>query len=313
MTHGRGRLLSRLGVLFTLLLGAVGAHAYEPRAEKVVANVYAIVGPLGQRSAGNDGLNANYGFIVTPTGVILIDSGASRLGAQKIEAAIGTVTKQPVRWVINTGSQDHRWLGNHHFAARGAEVIALSRTAAMQAELGAQQLDNLERFLGARLAGTRPLPAPKPLAGESATLELGGETLQLAYTDAHFPGDAWVWLPKQRIVFGGDLVYVDRLLGVMPLSSVAHGQRAFRAMAALDPARIVPGHGRVCDLAQAQRETGDYYDFLADVVGAAAREMEPIDATLDRYTDLPAFRRLQNYGDLHRANMNRAFIEFEAQ
>lgn len=313
MTHGRGRLLSRLGVLFTLLLGAVGAHAYEPRAEKVVANVYAIVGPLGQRSAGNDGLNANYGFIVTPTGVILIDSGASRLGAQKIEAAIGTVTKQPVRWVINTGSQDHRWLGNHHFAARGAEVIALARTAAMQAELGAQQLDNLERFLGARLAGTRPLPAPKPLAGESATLELGGETLQLAYTDAHFPGDAWVWLPKQRIVFGGDLVYVDRLLGVMPLSSVAHGQRAFRAMAALDSARIVPGHGRVCDLAQAQRETGDYYDFLADVVGAAAREMEPIDATLDRYTDLPAFRGLQNYGDLHRANMNRAFIEFEAQ
>jgi len=286
---------------------------YQPRAEKVVANVYAIVGPLGQRSADNDGLNANYGFVVTPTGVILIDSGASRLGAQKIEAAIGTVTKQPVRWVINTGSQDHRWLGNDHFAARGADVIALARTAAMQAELGAQQLDNLERFLGARLAGTRPLPAPKRLAGATATLELGGETLQLAYTDAHFPGDAWVWLPKRRVVFGGDLVYVDRLLGVMPLSSVTRGQHAFRAMAALNPARIVPGHGRVCDLAQAQRETGDYYDFLADVVGAAAREMEPMDATLDRYADLPAFRRLQNYGDLHRANMNRAFIEFEAQ
>ncbi len=286
---------------------------YQPRAEKVVANVYAIVGPLGQRSADNDGLNANYGFIVTPTGVILIDSGASRLGAQKIETAIGTVTKQPVRWVINTGSQDHRWLGNDHFAARGAEVIALARTAAMQAELGAQQLDNLERFLGARLAGTRPLPASKRLAGATATLELGGETLQLAYTDAHFPGDAWVWLPKRRVVFGGDLVYVDRLLGVMPLSSVTRGQHAFRAMAALNPARIVPGHGRVCDLAQAQRETGDYYDFLADVVGAAAREMEPMDATLDRYADLPAFRRLQNYGDLHRANMNRAFIEFEAQ
>ncbi len=122
-----------------------------------------------------------------------------------------------------------------------------------------------------------------------------------------------MWLPKRRVVFGGDLVYVDRLLGVMPLSSVTRGQHAFRAMAALNPARIVPGHGRVCDLAQAQRETGDYYDFLADVVGAAAREMEPMDATLDRYADLPAFRRLQNYGDLHRANMNRAFIEFEAQ
>lgn len=306
-------MLKHLFLMFALLLSPLGAHAYQPRAEKLAANVYAIVGPLGQRSMDNDGLNANYGFIVTPHGVILIDSGASRLGAQKIEAAIAKVTKQPVRWVINTGGQDHRWLGNDHFATRGAEVIALARTADTQAELGAQQLDNLERFLGARLAGTRPLPAPTRLAGEAATLELGGETLVLAHTDAHFPGDAWVWLPRRRIVFSGDLVYVDRLLGVMSLSSVTHGQRAFRAMAALQPVRIVPGHGRVCDLAQAQRETGDYYDFLADVVGAAARNMEPMDATLDRYADLPAFRHLQNYGELHRANMNRAFTEFEAQ
>lgn len=300
-------------LFFILALGASAAHAYEPKAEKVVDNVYAIVGPLSQRSAENDGLNANYGFIVTPRGVILIDSGASRLGAQKLEAAVRKITKQPVRWVVNTGSQDHRWLGNDYFAGQGAEVIAMQRTAATQAEYGAQQLQGIERFLGKRLEGTQPLPAPKTLAGEAATLELGGVTLELAYTDTHYPGDARVWLPKQRVVFSGDLVYVDRLLGVLPWSSVQNGQQAFRAFAALKPARIVPGHGRVCDLAQAQRETGDYYDFLADKVGAAAREMEPMDATLDRYADLPQFRHLENYEGLHRANMNRAFIEFESQ
>ncbi len=300
-------------LFFILALGASAAHAYEPKAEKVVDNVYAIVGPLSQRSAENDGLNANYGFIVTPRGVILIDSGASRLGAQKLEAAVRKITKQPVRWVVNTGSQDHRWLGNDYFAGQGAEVIAMQRTAATQAEYGAQQLQGIERFLGKRLEGTQPLPAPKTLAGEAATLELGGVMLELAYTDTHYPGDARVWLPKQRVVFSGDLVYVDRLLGVLPWSSVQNGQQAFRAFAALKPARIVPGHGRVCDLAQAQRETGDYYDFLADKVGAAAREMEPMDATLDRYADLPQFRHLENYEGLHRANMNRAFIEFESQ
>jgi glyoxylase-like metal-dependent hydrolase (beta-lactamase superfamily II) len=292
---------------------AVGARAdYQPRAERVTDNVYALVGPLGQRSADNDGLNANYGFIVTPKGVILIDSGASLLGAKKIEAAIAKVTKQPVRWVVNTGSQDHRWLGNDYFAGRGAEVIALSRTAATQAEYGGQHLEGLKRFLGGRINGTQPLPAPKTLP-DSTELELGGEMLELAYTDAHFPGDAWVWLPKQGVLFSGDLVYVDRLLGVLPWSSVRNGQKAFHVLAALKPARIVPGHGRVCDLAQAQRETGDYYDFLAGKVGAAAREMESMDATLDRYADLPAFRHLENYGDLHRANMNRAFTEFESQ
>lgn len=298
-------------LLFLLALGAHAGQAYTPRAEKVVGNVYAIVGPLGQRSAENDGLNANFGFVVTPQGVILIDSGASRLGAEKLEAAIRKVTQQPVRWVVNTGSQDHRWLGNAYFAGRGAEVIALARTAATQAEYGAQHMEGLKRFLGKRLDGTQPLPAPK--AVEAGTLELGGETLELAYTDAHFPGDAWVWLPKHGVMFSGDLVYVDRLLGVLPWSSVGNGQQAFHRLAALAPAHIVPGHGRVCDLAQAQRETGDYYDFLVTRVGAAAKEMEPMDATLDRYADLPEFRHLENYGDLHRANMNRAFTEFESQ
>ena len=293
------------------LLAPIARADYQPRAEKVVDNVYAIVGPLGQRSAENDGLNANFGFVVTPKGVILIDSGASRLGAEKLEAAIAKVTKQPVRWVVNTGSQDHRWLGNDYFAGRGAEVIALARTAATQAEYAAQHMEGMKRFLGERMAGTTPLPAP--LTRGAGAFELGGETLELQYTDAHFPGDAWVWLPKHGVLFSGDLVFVDRLLGVLPSSSVKNGQRAFHALAALKPAYIVPGHGRVCDLAQAQRETGDYYDFLADKVGAAAREMEPMEATLDRYADLPAFRHLENYDSLHRANMNRAFTEFEAQ
>lgn len=300
-------------LFFIFALSASAAPAFQPKAEQVVDKVYAIIGPLGQRSVENDGLNANFGFIVTPQGVILIDSGASRLGAEKIAAAIGKVTDKPVRWVINTGSQDHRWLGNDYFAGKGGEVIALARTAATQAEYAAQHMDGLKRFLGQRMQGTKPLPAPRTLPGERATLELGGETLVLAYTDAHFPGDAWVWMPQRGVMFSGDLVFVDRLVGVLPWSSVKNSQTAFHALTALKPARIIPGHGRVCDLAQAQREAGDYYDFLVSKVGAAAREMEPMDATLDRYADLPAFRHLDNYTGLHRANMNRAFTEFESQ
>ncbi len=301
--------------LFAVMLPFLSLCAwadYQPRAEQVAGNVYALIGPLDQRSPDNDGLNANFGFVVTTRGVILIDSGASRLGATKIEAAIRKVTDKPVRWVINSGSQDHRWLGNSYFASKGAEIIAMSRTAATQAEYAAQHMESLNRFIGERMQGTKPLPAPKTLAGELATLKLGGETLDLAYTDAHFPGDIRIWLPKQRVVFSGDLVFVDRLLGVLPWSNVRNSQRAFRAMEALRPTRIVPGHGRVCDLSQAKRESGDYYDFLAEKVGAAAKEMEPMDALIDRYTDLPAFRHLENYDNLHRTNMNRAFTEFES-
>jgi len=300
-------------VLFTAFASFGTLADTQLKAAQVVANVYALIGPLGQRSVENDGLNANFGFIVTQEGVILIDSGASRRGAEKIEAAIRAVTAQPVRWVINSGSQDHRWLGNDTFATKGAAIIALSRTAATQAHYAEQHMAGLNRFLGERMQGTKPLPAGKTLAGDAVTLELGGETLELAYTDAHFPGDARVWLPKRGVVFSGDLIYVDRLLGVLPWSSVKHGQKAFHALEALQPAHIVPGHGRVCDLAQAKRETGDYYDFLVNKVGAAAKAMESMSDVLNRYGDLPAFKQLENYDGLHRGNMNRAFVEFEGQ
>lgn len=29
-----------------------------------------------------------------------------------------------MKWVINTGSQDHRWLSNDYFASKGAEIMS---------------------------------------------------------------------------------------------------------------------------------------------------------------------------------------------
>jgi len=43
--------------------------------QKVTENVYAIVGEPGNRTAGNLGNNAIFGFVITTEGVVLIDSG----------------------------------------------------------------------------------------------------------------------------------------------------------------------------------------------------------------------------------------------
>lgn len=286
-------------------------YAYTPEARKVTANVYAFIGPLGQRSEANDGLNNNLGFIVTDEGVILIDSGASRLGAERIDKAIGKVTDNAVKWVINTGSQDHRWLGNDYFASRGAKIIALKKTAETQQQYAQEQLQRMEGFLNERFAGTRAHPADKLYDGNSAEIVLGGQKLVLRYTNAHYPGDAWLWLPEQSVVFTGDLVYVDRMLSVLPWSSVVNGQKAFQRLIELDPKHIVPGHGQVSDLQKAKRDCGDYYDFLVNTIGAAAQDMEPMQDTLKQYEDLPRFKHLEHYDDLHRANMNRTYLEFE--
>ncbi|HEY9050937.1 MAG TPA: MBL fold metallo-hydrolase [Gammaproteobacteria bacterium] len=294
------------GLLFT---GSV--YAYTPKAEKVTENIYAFIGPLGQRSEDNDGLNNNLGFVVTKEGVILIDSGASYLGAQSIEKAIAEVTDQPVKWVINTGSQDHRWLGNDYFASRGAEIIAMQRTAETQKQYAEEHMQRMEEFLKKRFKGTQAKPASKLLTNQAARITLGGQQLELRYTDAHYPGDVWVWLPEQSVVFTGDLVYVDRIFTVLPWSSVVNGQKSFHELVKLNPEFIVPGHGSVSDIAKAKRDCGDYYDFLVNKIGAAAQEMESMQDVMKKYNDLPEFRHLENYDSLHRANMNRTYLEFE--
>jgi glyoxylase-like metal-dependent hydrolase (beta-lactamase superfamily II) len=308
-------------VIFTIALSifAIASEAKEAsilQSVKVTDNIFALVGPLDQRNAENAGDNATFGVILTPKGVILIDSGASKAGAQLIQDAIHKLTKQPVRWVINTGSQDHRWLGNASFAAKGAKIIALQSTVDAQKSNAAHEIQVLNSLLGETFAGTEAMSSPAPLSGDSAKLNQGGTELELLHLgNGHFPGDAVVWLPKQQIAFSGDLVFVDRLLGVLDNGSrVDQWAQTFKIFATrLKPKIIVPGHGRPCSLAQAQAETGDYLNWLVQEVKPAAENLEPIEVVVKRVHEtapLP-IRKLHNFDTIDKVNINHAYLEFQ--
>lgn len=305
--------MRRFIVFFVLFLAVCApALAFQLQPQEVVPGIYALVGPKEARTYDNYGLNATFGFVVTPSGVALIDSGASLSGAKIIEASIRKITPQPVRWVINTGSQDHRWLGNGYFAGKGAEIIALKRTVNTQREVGEQWLMMLKPALRERLDGTVPTHAAHPIAADRQAFELGGRHFELIWPgDAHFAGDAVVWMPLEKVLFSGDLIFVERILGVLPWSHAASWRDAFHAVEVLRPEHIIPGHGRSCDLATAKRDTGDYLDWLVAEVGKAVADWEPIEAAVNRLADAPRFKHLELYDMLHRGNINRTYVELE--
>ena len=193
--------------------------AVEVVFQPVVEGVYAYIGDLEGRSYDNEGLNANIGLVVTPDGAVLIDSGATYQVAAKIEAAAKKVTPQPIRWVINTGGQDHRWLGNGYFAAKGAQTIAhQSAQADMSARSGAH-LQGLQ-VLKERLDGTLPALPTRWLTAPDTRLELGDTVLEFKHRQGgHTPGDTLVWLPQKNLMFSGDVVYVERTLGLIGRAS----------------------------------------------------------------------------------------------
>lgn len=226
--------------------------------EPVADGVYAHIGDLGPRTVANEGLNANVGLVVTPAGAVLIDSGATYESARQIHAAIRRLTPQPLRWVINTGGQDHRWLGNSYFKTQGVEIIAHAAAEADMRSRGGEQVEGLRAALGTLAQGTTPELPSRWLTKPDEQLELGGVVFQIKHRGgAHTPGDILVWLPQKQVLFSGDVVYVDRLLGVLPFSQTKPWLATFAEIERLSPARIVPGHGRVTDLPQAQAETRD--------------------------------------------------------
>lgn len=133
-----------------IFVAAAQAQATEPifKTVKVTDRVYALVGALTQRAKENLGNNMTSGFIIADDGVVVVDSGGSAEGAKVIVEAIRAVTDKPVRWVINSGGQDHRWFGNDYFQrVVGAKVIASEPGVLDMKARGLQQFENAKKNL----------------------------------------------------------------------------------------------------------------------------------------------------------------------
>ncbi|MCV0438764.1 MAG: MBL fold metallo-hydrolase [Hydrogenophaga sp.] len=295
------------------LCSAALCHALDVKFEPVAPGVYAHIGDLGGRSADNEGLNANIGLVVTPQGAVLIDSGATHQSARRIHDAVRAVTAQPVRWVINTGGQDHRWLGNGYFASQGAELIAHANAAPDMRSRGGDQLAALRSVLGDKASGTVPTLATRWIDADDSRIDLGGVVFELRHRGGgHTPGDMMVWLPGSRVLFTGDIVYVQRLLGVLPVSHTRHWLETFALIEPLAPAHIVPGHGPVTDLSTAQAHTRDYLLALRAHMAQAVSRLDDIGVAVRSFDGRP-FEKLLNAAELMPGNANRVYLEMERE
>jgi glyoxylase-like metal-dependent hydrolase (beta-lactamase superfamily II) len=304
--------MKALLILSTLLMASL-AHAVDLKFEPVAPSVYAFVGETGPRSIANEGINANIGLVVTPNGALLIDTGASYQGAKQIHDAVKKVTTQPVKWVINTGGQDHRWLGNGYFIAQGAQVFAHADAKADMLARGPSHLASLRETLKEKLDGTEMALPTTFLAGNDEKLNLGGVAIEIKHRGGgHTPGDVAVWLPAQQVLFSGDIVYVDRLLGIFPFSNTKHWLESFELIESLQPRRIVPGHGQISDLARAQADTGNYLRALRTHMAKAVHEMTGLSAAIQSFDATP-YLHLQNATDLHPGNASRTYLEIERE
>lgn len=302
----------RVVALFAGLLFGLSVQAAELMLTPVLVapDTYAVIGDLGGQTYENDGLNNNLGFIVTDAGVVVIGTGPSARVAKALHAAIQKVTPQPVKWVVNVNSQNHYWHGNGYFQALGATIVAHKEANRLMREMGAGQLDSNKTLLKEKAEGT-VLAYPTETFDAKRELKLGKTTLQLLhFGPAHTPGDIAAWLPAQKIVFAGDIVFTERMLAIIPIGHTGGWVRAFDKLAALKPRMVIPGHGKPTDLKHAKKDTRDYLAFVRASVKKVLDGGGSLQDAVEK-TNQSKFKYLANFDLLAGRNVNQTYLEME--
>ncbi len=214
-----------------------------PPLRRLAPHVYAAVGDTGRGSEGRP----NAGFVVTDSGVVVIDAMASPAQARELLQAIRSVTRQPVKWLVLTHHHPDHHFGAVVFRRLGAKIIAHPDRRVLASAGGEDALTadwvrvvGLDAMRGFEFADT----PGHPVTGWD-TLRLGGRTLVIGHPGAaHSPGDLIVWLPRERILFAGDLLVEDGVTMVVDGSS-AMLLHSLAVIDSLRPTVAVPGHGTI--------------------------------------------------------------------
>ena len=289
------------------------AQPAVPQAVQVAPGAWMVQGASALGSSANRNFVSNAGFVVTATGVVLIDALGSPELARELQAEVARVTggKRVTHVIVTHYHADHIY-GLQVFRDAGATVIA-HRDARLylnsdtaQARLQASR----EELFPWVDETTRLVPADRWLDG-AATLEVGGVRFELLPVGpAHTPEDLAVWVPALRTLFAGDLVFRGRVPFVGQADS-AHWLEGLDTVLALAPSVIVPGHGPASTDGRADLQlTRDYLGYLREKMGEAARNMEPFDEAYAR-TDWSRFERLPLFGVANRMNAYNTYLLME--
>lgn len=306
----RARLPTVLTALLITVLASLPAIAQQPQTRRVADNVYALVGAADKVTRHNRGRVANAGFIVGPSGVVVIDTGVSYRHGKQILAAIREVTDLPIELVILTHAVREFVFGAAAFEEVGVKIAAHSETRNLMQARCAQCLVHLVEELGAEMDSSR-LVLPNVLLDDTLRIEVGGIALEmLFYGWAATPGDVAVLHRETGTVFAGGLVSANHV-PVIRDADFDGWQNALEALLRMPVRHVVPGFGPVSDQ-QAIRDTARYLRALDTRARALYEESASLLEAVDQ-AHIAEFAQWHAYDPNHRRNALHRRLQLEIE
>ncbi|MER5809269.1 MBL fold metallo-hydrolase [Streptomyces sp. NPDC002033] len=247
----------------------------------------------------------NAGFVSDGGRTLLVDTAATERRALALREAVRASGAPLPRTVVNTHHHGDHTYGNGVFAPE-ALIVGHDNARAEQLAAGHQ----LEMIWPATDFGAIAITAPDLTFSERLTLHVGDTEVRVIHPGvAHTTGDAVVWLPGQRVVFTGDLVFAGGT-PFLAMGSLSGSLRALELLASLDAETVVPGHGPLTD-PSAYEATGRYLRFVAELAREGRdKGLSPLETA--QGADLGEFAAWRESERLV-ANVHRAYAELAGE
>lgn len=228
-------------VFFCFLLVAGAAQA-ENGLVRITDKVYAYV-DVKESSAANS-FGANAGIIIGDKEIIVIDTLVSAREAQRFIRDIREISEKPIKYVVNTHYHLDHSFGNSEFIKLGATLITHANCADEIRLKGQSTLAGAEGYglTPEDMVGTE-ISFPEITFTDRMQLTLDGMDIQLIYVaPSHSKGSILVYLPGEKVVFAGDVLFTD-FHPYMGDGDIAGWLQNLDFLAGLEADRIIPGHG----------------------------------------------------------------------
>jgi len=249
---------------------------YDLQPRQIAARTWVIEGAVADFTRANGCNIINTGFIATGDGVVVVNTGPSRLYGEQQRKAIERVTKEPVRQVINLNLHPDYFFGNQAWADRPVRALEGS-ISGMQAE-GAAYADNLYRLCGDWMRGTESTPAREAIDPNTLpqTMRLGQHVLELRRLQGHTADDLVLIDQTTGVVFAGGLVFADRV-PTTPHAHLGQWMASLDSLEALLRAEgqarmVVPSHGPVHTGTRGVQQTRDWLRWLDTLMRESAAQ-----------------------------------------
>jgi glyoxylase-like metal-dependent hydrolase (beta-lactamase superfamily II) len=229
-----------LASVFALLLVAAfrrEAASQSSLIQQVAPGVYFRVAEPAKR------IIANTGWVLFRDYILVIDANFP-WGARAALESIRKTTDKPIRFVFDTHYHGDHAFGNSVFVDAGATILC-SDDCIEESKVKNTVSWNKDAATGEFSLRSYRLEHPQIGFRDKLVLDDGTRRVELVRVGpGHTRGDAVAWLPKERVLFTGDLC-VNR-----PGNNIADPDadpdgwlRALDALLARDVAVVIPGHG----------------------------------------------------------------------